>query len=274
MHSNPQLDNDSNEIGKLVEDLKGKPPKEVRPRRRFPWSKISLLFIIIGICLISLGRVNGARFHNQSLVWGGHGTGFTIVEHGMWVGSAENIAHTGFGSDYINIVSVNTLSTDIELIYSDTFSFEVRSHHNRNPVVDHFGDFLFVNTTPNGVERAERVRIYAPFISTIELNSVSGNIFIDGTAWEWVNAYTVSGDINIVGEPVGDRASSTNTATVSGNINLDIVGYYDHFSYEATSISGSVNIRDRTRSSADPRIGNHQITADTVSGNVRIDFIY
>ena len=37
MHENQQFDNDNNEINKLVEDLRGTPPKPSRPRRKFSW---------------------------------------------------------------------------------------------------------------------------------------------------------------------------------------------------------------------------------------------
>jgi len=104
------------------------------------------------------------------------------------------------------------------------------------------------------------------------LESTSGNININDVGWNNINVQTTSGRIRITGADI--REGSTRLQVTSGNINLEVSGRRDDFTYSFTSVSGSVRVngeRLRGRTGTGGR-GEHPITMNVTSGNIRLDF--
>jgi len=104
------------------------------------------------------------------------------------------------------------------------------------------------------------------------LESTSGNIDINDVSWNNINVQTTSGRIRIAGADI--REGSTRLQVTSGNINLEVNGRRDDFTYGFTSVSGSVRVngerlRGRTGTGGG---GEHPITMNVTSGNIRLDF--
>jgi len=104
------------------------------------------------------------------------------------------------------------------------------------------------------------------------LKSTSGRININGVGWNSINVQSTSGRIRITGADI--REGSTRLQVTSGNINLEVNGRRDDFTYSFTSVSGSVRIngerlRGRTGTGGG---GEHPITMNVTSGNIRLDF--
>ena len=104
------------------------------------------------------------------------------------------------------------------------------------------------------------------------LGSTSGSINISDVDWNDINVQTTSGGIRITGAEI--RQGSTRLQVTSGNINLEVNGRRDDFTYSFTSVSGSVRVngerlRGRTGTGGG---GGHPITMNVTSGNIRLDF--
>jgi len=104
------------------------------------------------------------------------------------------------------------------------------------------------------------------------LESTSGSININDVSWNNINAQTTSGRIRIAGADI--REGSTRLQVTSGNISLEVNGRRNDFTYSFTSVSGSVRVngerlRGRTGTGGG---GEHPITMNVTSGNIRLDF--
>jgi len=104
------------------------------------------------------------------------------------------------------------------------------------------------------------------------LESTSGSININDVSWNNINVQTTSGRIRITGADI--REGSTRLQVTSGNINLEVNGRRNDFTYSFTSVSGSVRVngerlRGRTGTGGG---GEHPITMNVTSGNIRLDF--
>jgi len=104
------------------------------------------------------------------------------------------------------------------------------------------------------------------------LESTSGNININDVGWNNINVQSTSGRIRITGADI--REGSTRLQVTSGNINLEVSGRRDDFTYSFTSVSGSVRVngeRLRGRTGSGGR-GGHPITMNVTNGNIRLNF--
>ena len=104
------------------------------------------------------------------------------------------------------------------------------------------------------------------------LESTSGSININDVGWNNINVQTTSGRIRVTGANI--REGSTRLQVTSGNINLEVNGRREDFTYSFTSVSGSVRIngeRLRGRAGTGGR-GEHPITMNVTSGNIRLNF--
>jgi len=104
------------------------------------------------------------------------------------------------------------------------------------------------------------------------LENSSGNININDVSWNKLNAQTTSGRIRITGADILE--GSTHLQVTAGNINLGVNGRRDDFTYSFTSVSGSVRVngeRLQGRTGTGGR-GQHPITMNVTSGNIRLDF--
>jgi len=104
------------------------------------------------------------------------------------------------------------------------------------------------------------------------LESTSGSININDVSWNNINVQTTSGRIRIAGADI--REGSTRLQVTSGNISLGVSGRRSDFTYSFTSVSGSVRVngerlRGRTGTGGG---GEHPITMNVTSGNIRLDF--
>ena len=104
------------------------------------------------------------------------------------------------------------------------------------------------------------------------LESSSGNISLNDVSWNNLNARTISGQIRIAGADI--REGGTQLQATSGNINLEVRSRRDDFTYNLTATAGSVRIngeRLQGRMGVGGR-GEHPITMNVTSGNIRLDF--
>ena len=127
-------------------------------------------------------------------------------------------------------------------------------------VVDGDRDNLEVKVEyPNGrgwrSDRTEptRLLLQVPLRATLEIESVSADIKIDGVAPDELDVESVSGNVTIAAAPREAQISS-----VSGDLSLTL----NTASASSESVSGDIRLSGRL---------NGEIQAETVSGDIRID---
>jgi len=178
----------------------------------------------------------------------------------------------------ITTVEINTVFSDIEIYASEGNKVTVDGYVHYSNANQKYeikavkkGTTLYVS-----VEHPKRSKgnasgkftLHMPAMTDIDLNTVSGNVIIEGVGQKFVKFNTVSGDI--MAEKIGSNLKGN---TVSGDIEVkDIKG-----NLKLSSISGDMSITDvdgnfdGSSISGDFRIinlkGNRNIS--TISGSVR-----
>ena len=302
-------DNDGH-ITEIAEELKSKPHHfEKIPRaKQFSWIKFAIFLIVMGAIMYGIGAAMGGR--GASFYWDG---GLQVHAVNRNQGSQPNRAVTTMTQFQIPFseVNVDTISARIEVVHSDSYAVEVIWHGERAFQVDpqnvHNG-VLIIDTRQAernqnhpvnigvGSNNTNVIRIHAPSVTELTLNSVSGRIvtenvewtrltatsvsgrvqitnnsniaeFIDvqsvsgriqveGVQWQQLEAQTVSGRIEIRGIPYGN----TNMNTVSGRIEMEVIDRrHDEFNYDFTSVSGRVEV-DGTRVATSIHSGRRNIS--------------
>jgi len=106
--------------------------------------------------------------------------------------------------------------------------------------------------------------------TALTVNTASGRIQIDGTAWRDATTSTSSGKTEISGELLGN----TSVETASGSVNISVHGSPSQYGYSLTPVSGSVHWDGNKMAKpafSSGSFDNH-ITVNTASGGIRVSF--
>ena len=235
------------------------------PRRRFPWVRIALILIALGVGLYAAGTFSGAR--------GGGGPAST--EPGAFQRINVNVSSSRVlilpGDSYRVVVPTGRTAPTVNVANGE---LTIASRPQGRVV--HFG----INTSPADHE----IRVYLPAghdLDRIQVRTSSGRIQIDGANADYINANSSSGRVevsNLVAAPsrVNLRSSSGRISmenaevagdltlqTSSGRIELDRVAWGD---LSARTSSGNINIargREGTTGGS--------TTLQTSSGSVNVE---
>jgi len=108
--------------------------------------------------------------------------------------------------------------------------------------------------------------------TNLTANATSGRIRVEGGTWQDLTAESSSGNIDISGALLGN----TSARATSGRVELDVRGQVSQYGYDLNATSSSATIRwDGNRMDRPARSSGsfeHNISVNTSSGNIRVDF--
>ena len=251
-------------------------------RRRFSWSRLALILIILGAALFAAGWMGGSRggriyFQGGTLrnFWG-----FEIQPENRDTGDAA-VYNLPANVGDIRGITVNTNAANIVLRPSEGGNPRLVAYSDIEPDITFSNGILSINARQRerelgigfpvlnfGTYRNELV-LYMPSgtaYNAIELRSTSGNIRMDGFRAETLTAQSTSGNIRMDGfhaETLTARSNSGNMHMIDSNITDG--------NMQATS--GNIYVTDGSilNLNAEARSGN--ITVDTTvlnGGNAEV----
>jgi hypothetical protein len=106
----------------------------------------------------------------------------------------------------------------------------------------------------NNKDSDTRLEVTVPIRATLELDSVSANIDVQGSAASQMEVNSVSGDVQVLASSPGKLSVDT----VSGNVMLKLTSSQ----VSVNSVSGDLNLLGHLKG---------QVELETVSGNVKLD---
>ncbi|MCL2839973.1 MAG: DUF4097 domain-containing protein [Defluviitaleaceae bacterium] len=226
------------------------------PKKRMPWNKLALLFIIMGAIMSIAGWATGGRGGSIAFINGG----FHVV-----TAADRTSSHISFAGENITNIHVNAVDTRIIVesgsnfavfltnvdedtveLSGNTLNINVPSHHRR---------IHFMNIGFYSVSNEIRIQVPPQQMDSITLTGTSSNVVVEGISVTNLDARSTSGSVRLW----DIEAETLNARSTSGSVR----GANVHFSTgHLQSTSGSVNFT---------HISWDSLYAQSTSGSVRFE---
>ena len=256
---------------------------EEPPRRRFPWARMALIFIILAAGLYAAGTFSGA------------GGRYFYIENGrLGTASRGSGGHTAAEPGPFQNINVNVSSSRVIILPGDSYRVVTPTGRNAPTVNVSNGELTIASRPQGGVvsfgintssAADHEIRIYLPVghdMDGIRVRTSSGRIQIDGVNAGYIDVNSSSGRVEVTNlttplSRVSLRSSSGRISlenvqmaedltlqTSSGRIELDRVAWG---SLSARTSSGRINI---TRGQNGGGAGSAVLQTSSGSVNVEI----
>ncbi|MDO4504052.1 MAG: DUF4097 family beta strand repeat-containing protein [Clostridia bacterium] len=193
------------------------------------------------------------------------------------INNNSNFGQTNSEKRYINIyypkdisfenITINETSGDVSI--PDTkvkkLSVDVVSGDINSEIRD--CDEISAYTTSGDINIKNNSEMY----TTLDTKTVSGNIKFDGKTWNSVKARSTSGDVKML----GNLSKKSTIETVSGNVGIHCNEAISNYSYDISTMNGSIAINEEkfSKMARSFNLNNpNSLVVKTLSGDIRIDF--